>query len=216
MSHVNFIRHITYHKFCMSCVTYGTYLQEWCHILPWSQHCNTLQHTATHYNTLQHTATHCNTLQFTATHCNTLQHTIDFIRHAKYHDDRNESCPICTWSQRVISPTHMTRYVIHQPIWMSRVPYAHGLNESRPLHTSPDMSYVTLSEWVVSHMHMVSTSQFKYAAHHQICHRSPCPIETCPICTLSQRVMSPRTYHWICLRSPFWMTCLNELYRIYA
>ena len=25
-----------------------------------SQHCNTLQHTATHCNTLQHTATHCN------------------------------------------------------------------------------------------------------------------------------------------------------------
>jgi len=53
-------------------------------------HCNTLHltdglhpfihkwHTATHSNTLQHAATHCNccnTLQHAATRCNTLQHT---------------------------------------------------------------------------------------------------------------------------------------------
>ena len=39
-----------------------------------TQHCNTLQHTATQCTTMQHSA-HCNTLQHTATHCNTLQHT---------------------------------------------------------------------------------------------------------------------------------------------
>jgi len=57
------------------------------HLVPFSTHCNTLQHTATHCNILQHTATycntqhlvpsstHCSTLQHTAAHCNTLQHT---------------------------------------------------------------------------------------------------------------------------------------------
>ena len=41
---------------------------EWCHA---SNHCNTLQRTATRCNTLQHAATRCNTLQHAATRCNT-------------------------------------------------------------------------------------------------------------------------------------------------
>jgi len=85
----------------MNHVTYGTRMNESCHISIYSQiaayrhvtHTNTssdhqvqitpLQirqplptHVCLHMSgELQHTATHCNTLQHNATHCNTLQHT---------------------------------------------------------------------------------------------------------------------------------------------
>jgi len=170
-------------------------------------HCNTLQHTATHCNTLQHTAIHCNTLQHTATHyrlhqtCQVSRRSewvmshmhmvstshIPYTHHRICHTSTylNESCPICTWSQRVTSPTHITGYVIRHPIWMSRVPYAHGLNESiQVCCPSPDMSWITISDWVMSHMHIVQACHVTYE------------------------------YHRICPGSPFWMTCLNESCRI--
>jgi len=79
-----------------------------------SQHCNTLQHTATHCNTLQHTATHCNTLQCTAMHCTALQcicNTLHYIathcntlQHTATHCNTLQHTLVCV--HPFLSPTH--------------------------------------------------------------------------------------------------------------
>jgi len=60
-----------------------------------TQHCNTLQHTATHCNTLQHTTTHCNTLQHFITHYSTLQHTTTYYNRALQHKMPDAPSQMC-------------------------------------------------------------------------------------------------------------------------